>query len=93
MNLLSSLVLQQVDLNILIPRIVGRHVNLHPMVVIIGIIVGGMLGGVLGMLLAAPTIASTVVLVFYAYCKLLDLPPWSDEDAGGKDEGEGAADP
>ena len=72
------LVLQQVDLNYLIPRIVGRHVQLHPMVVIIGIIGGGLLAGVLGMLLAAPTIASAAVLARYVYCKLLDLPPWPD---------------
>ena len=70
------LVLEQVDLNILIPRIVGRQVKLHPMVVIIGIIVGGMLGGVLGILLAAPTIASAAVLARYVWAKLLDLPPW-----------------
>jgi len=87
------LVLQQVDLNIFIPRIVGRQVNLHPMVVIIGIIVGGMLGGVLGMLLAAPTIASTVVLVSYVYCKLLDLPPWPDVDTYANSVCKEAADP
>jgi predicted PurR-regulated permease PerM len=75
------LVLQQVDINFYIPRIVGRQVHLHPMVVIIGIIVGGILGGVLGMLLAAPTIASIMVLLSYVYCKLLDLPPWADTDA------------
>ena len=73
------LVLEQVDLNILIPRIVGRQVKLHPMVVIIGIIVGGMLGGVLGILLAAPTIASAGVLARYVWAKLLDLPPWPAE--------------
>lgn len=72
------LVLEQVDINFFIPRIVGRQVRLHPMVVIIGIIVGGMLGGVLGILLAAPTIASLGILARYAYCKLLDLPPWPD---------------
>jgi len=72
------LVLQQVDLNFFIPRIVGRHVQLHPMVVIIGIIGRALLVGVLGMLLAAPTIASALVLVRYVYCKLLDLPPWPD---------------
>jgi predicted PurR-regulated permease PerM len=80
-------VLTQVDLNVFIPRIVGRQVHLHPMVVIIGIIVGGMLGGVLGILLAAPTIASAGVLVFYVYCKLLDLPPWPE--SGVSSEGEG----
>ncbi len=71
------LVLQQVDINFFIPRIVGRQVKLHPMVVIIGIIVGGALAGVLGMLLAAPTIASLGVVFRYVYCKLLDLYPWS----------------
>jgi predicted PurR-regulated permease PerM len=74
------LVLEQVDINFYIPRIVGRQVHLHPMVVIIGIIVGGILGGVLGMLLAAPTIASAMVLLFYIYCKVLDLPPWPDAE-------------
>jgi predicted PurR-regulated permease PerM len=74
------LVLQQVDLNFFVPHIVGRQVHLHPMVVIIGIIAGGMLGGVLGILLAAPTIASALVLISYAYRKLLDLPPWPDLD-------------
>ncbi|MCP4542093.1 MAG: AI-2E family transporter [Chloroflexi bacterium] len=73
------LVWQQVDLNFFIPRIVGRQVHLHPMVVIIGIIVGGMLGGVLGILLAAPTIASLVVLNSYVYHKLLDMSPWPTE--------------
>jgi len=75
-----------VDLNFFIPRIVGRQVKLHPMVVIIGIIVGGMLGGVLGILLAAPTIASAVTLARYVRSKLLDLPPWESELDG---EGEG----
>ncbi len=84
-------VLEQVDLNVFIPRIVGRQVHLHPMVVIIGIIVGGMLGGVLGILLAAPTIASGGVLVFYVYCKLLDLPPWPDSCASAEREGNDVA--
>lgn len=82
------LVWQQVDLNFFIPRIVGRQVHLHPMVVIIGIIVGGMLGGVLGILLAAPTIASAVVLTSYVYHKLLDMPPWPIE-SNEQDEKEG----
>jgi predicted PurR-regulated permease PerM len=73
------LIFQQVDLNILIPRIVGRQVDLHPMVVVIGIIGGGILGGVLGILLAAPTIASAFMLTAYVYRKLLDMPPWPVE--------------
>jgi hypothetical protein len=66
----------QIDLNILIPRIIGRQIHLHPMVVIIGIIVGASVGGVLGVALAAPTIASLRVIGRYIYAKLFDLDPF-----------------
>ncbi len=66
----------QIDLNLLIPAIVGREVHLHPIVVIIGIIIGASIGGVLGILLAAPTIASLRILGRYIYAKLFDLDPF-----------------
>jgi predicted PurR-regulated permease PerM len=68
-------VFQQVDLNYLIPRIIGRRVHLHPMVVILGIVAGALLAGVLGVLLAAPTIASARLLGRYLKAYLFDLPP------------------
>ncbi|HEY57352.1 MAG TPA: AI-2E family transporter [Anaerolineae bacterium] len=70
------LIFQQVDINYLIPRIVGRRVHLHPMVVILGILAGAILGGVLGVLLASPTIASLRVLGRYVYARLFDLDPF-----------------
>ncbi len=69
------LVFQQVDLNYLIPRIVGRRVHLHPMVVILGIVAGAALAGVLGILLAAPTIASARVLGGYIFSNLFNVDP------------------
>jgi predicted PurR-regulated permease PerM len=78
--LLIHVVLQQVDLNFYIPRLVGRRVHLHPLVVIVGIIVGGILAGVLGIFLAAPIISSLRVAAKYVYCKLLDLCPWPQEE-------------
>jgi len=66
----------QFDLNYLIPRIIGGHVHLHPMVVILGIIIGASVGGVLGIVLAAPTIASLRVIGRYIYAKLFDLDPF-----------------
>ena len=74
----------QFDLNFLIPRIIGRRVHLHPLVVIIGIIVGatagsivaGPVGSVLGVALAAPTISSLRVLGRYIYARLFDLDPF-----------------
>lgn len=70
------LVFEQVDINYLIPRIVGRRLHLHPMVVILGILAGAVLGGVLGVLLASPTIASLRVLGRYVYARLFDLDPF-----------------
>ncbi len=66
-------VFQQVDLNFLIPRVIGRRVHLNPMVVILGIVAGAALAGVLGVLLAAPTIATARVLVGYIYANLFDM--------------------
>jgi predicted PurR-regulated permease PerM len=66
----------QFDLNYLIPRIIGREVHLHPMVVIIGIIVGASVGGVLGVALAAPVIASLRIIGRYVYSMLFDLDPF-----------------
>jgi predicted PurR-regulated permease PerM len=69
-------VIQQLENNILVPRIIGRSLNLHPLVVIIGVIAGARLAGILGMLLAAPVLASLRILGNYVYCKLLDLEPF-----------------
>jgi predicted PurR-regulated permease PerM len=67
---------QQFDLNYLIPRIIGRRVQLPPLVIILGIVAGAVLAGVLGILLAAPTIASTRVIGRYIYANLLDADPF-----------------
>ncbi len=72
----AHIIYTQLDLNFLIPRIIGREVHLHPMVVILGIIIGAKVGGVLGMVLAAPTIASLRVIGRYVYARLLDLDPF-----------------
>lgn len=81
-NLVAMLILiglhaifMQVDLNYLIPRIIGRRVHLRPMVVILGIVAGAVLAGVLGVFLAAPTIATSRVLGNYVFANLFDMDP------------------
>lgn len=66
------LVFQQVDLNYLIPRLVGRRVRLHPAVVIVGVFAGAIAAGVLGVVLAAPVIATARVLGRYLQANLYD---------------------
>ena len=67
---------EQFDLNYLIPRVIGRRVQLPPLVIILGIVTGAVLAGVLGILLAAPTIASARVIGRYIYANLLDEDPF-----------------
>lgn len=68
-------VIQQLENQLLVPRIIGTSVNLHPIVVLCGVVVGASVGGILGAMLAAPTIASARVIVRYLYAKLLDQLP------------------
>jgi predicted PurR-regulated permease PerM len=75
-------VFQQVDLNYLIPRIIGRRVRLHPLVVILGIVAGATVAGVLGIVLAAPTIASARILGRYTYARIVDQEPFPEGEEG-----------
>ena len=70
------MIFQQFDLNYLLPRIVGRRVQLHPLVVILGVVAGALLAGVLGILIAAPTIATARVLGHYVFANLNDQDPF-----------------
>ncbi|RRN76413.1 AI-2E family transporter, partial [Pseudoxanthomonas sp. SGD-10] len=50
-------VVQFLDNNILMPRIVGSKVKINALSAILGVIVGGSLAGISGMFLALPIIA------------------------------------
>ncbi len=76
LTLLAYIAFSQLDINILVPNILGRHVQLHPGVVLVGVIIGLSIGGVLGVALAAPTIASLRIVGRYVYAKLFDLDPF-----------------
>lgn len=69
-------VIQQVENNYLVPRIIGGSVRLHPLVVLVGAIAGARMAGILGIFLAAPVLASARVVLAYIYAKLLDLDPF-----------------
>jgi predicted PurR-regulated permease PerM len=71
--------LQQLENNYLVPRVMGQSLNLHPVVVLIAAIIGAHLAGILGVLLAAPIVATMRILAEYTYCRLLDMPPFPDQ--------------
>ncbi|MEZ4670489.1 MAG: AI-2E family transporter [Anaerolineae bacterium] len=68
--------LQNIEAYILVPRIMGGSLNLHPFVVVIGIIAGASLAGVLGIILAAPAVASLRIFGQYIYGKLMNHDPF-----------------
>jgi predicted PurR-regulated permease PerM/phosphoglycolate phosphatase-like HAD superfamily hydrolase len=71
--------IQQLENAYLVPRIMGRRLQLHPVVVFIGVLAGGFLAGTIGVLLAAPVIATFRVVLGYLYAKLLDQEPFPPE--------------
>lgn len=70
--IIAYTVIQQLEAQLLVPRIIGGSVNLHPAVILVGALVGFGTIGILGIFLAAPTLASLRVVGGYAYRKLLD---------------------
>jgi predicted PurR-regulated permease PerM len=56
----ATVVVQQVESNVLHPVVMGRALSLHPMLILAVVSVGGILGGVLGAALAPPIAAAAV---------------------------------
>jgi len=74
------LVIQQIEGNLILPRVMGSSLNLHPLVVLIGIIIGGSMAGILGMLFAAPVLATLRVVGNYIFCCLYDRDPFAEPE-------------
>lgn len=73
------ILIQQIEGNVLLPRVMGRSLDLHPLAVLLAVIAGGSLAGILGMLLAAPTLATLRVLIEYLYRRLTDQEPFPEK--------------
>lgn len=60
---LVVIVLQQIDANIINPKIIGNSLEISPLLVIFAVTVGGAYFGVLGMFLAVPVVAVLKIVV------------------------------
>jgi predicted PurR-regulated permease PerM len=67
---------QQLENNIIVPRLIGQAVELPPVLVMAGVAVGASAGGILGAFLAVPIMATGRVVAQYTYNKLLSRPPF-----------------
>jgi predicted PurR-regulated permease PerM len=59
--------IQQLENHILVPKVMGDAIELHPAVVILALVVGGSLFGIGGAILAAPTVAAGRDLYRYGF--------------------------
>ena len=76
--------IQQVENNLLVPKVMGDAIELHPAVMILALVVGGGLFGFWGAVLAAPVVAAGRDLYRYTFMRLSgDTPALAVARAGG----------
>lgn len=66
---------QQVENNVLVPKIQGDAIEMHPALVMFAIIIGGALGGLLGAILALPVAAAIRDVMRYLFRRLSPEAP------------------
>jgi len=69
---LFVIVLQQLESNLIYPRVVGSSVGLPPLWVLLAVVLGGGLGGILGMILGIPVLS---LLYTYLQNRLKEAEP------------------
>jgi predicted PurR-regulated permease PerM len=59
----ATLLVQQLEGNVLYPMIVGRTLELHPIVILLAVTIGGVLAGIVGAALAVPIAAMAAAAI------------------------------
>jgi predicted PurR-regulated permease PerM len=72
--------LQQIQGNVILPRVHGRTLAVHPVLILLGVLIGASFAGVLGAILAPPMLATFKLFIGYVWRKMLDLPPFAEFD-------------
>ncbi|WP_407269538.1 AI-2E family transporter [Radiobacillus sp. PE A8.2] len=63
--ILSVFIVQIIEGNLLSPFIVGKSVNIHPILIIFALLVGGEIGGIIGMIIAIPVLSVIKVVLVH----------------------------
>lgn len=77
-------IMQQIEATVLVPRIQGENLKLHPTIVILAVIWGGSFGGLIGIIIAPPIIASTRIVVRYLYGRLTGRVAFDSREKAGE---------
>jgi predicted PurR-regulated permease PerM len=82
----AFLLVQQLENNLLVPKIIGHSLKLPPLVVLLAILGGGYLFGLFGVLLAAPMTATLRLWIGYVYRKTVGIETWPSSMLEPRDE-------
>jgi predicted PurR-regulated permease PerM len=69
---LVLLVVQQIDNHLISPNVMGRTVQLHPVVVMLALLVGASFAGLFGMLVIVPLVAVVKIVFLFVWSKYVD---------------------
>jgi predicted PurR-regulated permease PerM len=69
-----AVVIQQIENIFITPRVLGRSVQLHPVLVMVVLVIGSELGGLIGLFLAPVTTAALRDVFRYVYFRLEEIP-------------------
>lgn len=81
MVIVLYVLIQQIENNIIVPRVLGGAVELPPLVIMAGVLVGASTAGILGALLATPVLASAREVLRFVHGKLLETRAAATPDA------------
>jgi len=69
---LVLLAVQQIDNHLISPNVMGRTVQLHPVVVMLALLVGASFAGLFGMLLVVPLVAVAKIVFLFIWSRYVD---------------------
>jgi predicted PurR-regulated permease PerM len=64
--------------NLVVPRIMGNSLKVHPAAVMVAAIIFGGFFGIIGVILAAPVLATSKLFGQYIFHKMFDTYPWEE---------------
>src|SRR3954471_3582250 len=77
---ITTLLLQQIALNVISPRIMSKSIGIHPIFVFFSLLLGAKVAGFWGVVLAMPVAGILNAVLQYAYGALAGRPPVDDDE-------------
>jgi predicted PurR-regulated permease PerM len=76
--IVAYILIQQLESNIIAPKVMGHSVQLPPIVVLISITAAYQVAGILGAILAVPVVANAKIVLSYVWAKVLSRDPFQE---------------